>query len=502
MDSYQEEREIDLKQLFFTVLAKWRVLLVCALIGAVLGGVWQTAKNMSGVQQAQPAPEAVSGTGATDEAVPEEYSEYLRDKAYYESMNRFYSEMIANDEGLLAKQSRYQEDSVYARLDPNGVATAAAFLFIIPEGDDYGTNVAVTEGGSAVLSGVPSGAYRALAAYESAIGRDIDYVNIAERFDTEPQFIRELVSVSRDVVSCGLRIAAYGEDDEMAEAILGEVLSQAEAFKAKVEKTAGRHRLEILRNETTTGIERSLQATRFSEYNNLQTIRNRLATNRDALKNLTMPEEPAGYVVEGTAEDKEAEETQIVVTHTAGFNVREVVKFTVIGCFGGFFLAAFLYALYYILSGRVLSADEFNRRYRIKALTVLPGIRKSGIDAKIASMGNDKAYLNMTEEERIRVAASNFSVYAPDVKDVIVVGSVAAEALEAVANLLRERIADVNFTCAANINENAASLEALKAHSHVILVERALASVYGEVDREMQQLADWGKTVIGSVVVY
>ncbi|MBQ6903323.1 MAG: hypothetical protein IJQ26_02275 [Lachnospiraceae bacterium] len=99
------------------------------------------------------------------------------------------------------------------------------------------------------------------------------------------------------------------------------------------------------------------------------------------------------------------------------------------------------------------------------------------------------------------MAKANLSVYAPDVKDIILTGSIASPQLKRLAESLEQRIDGVRFAAAANINEDASALQALKAHEHVIVVEECLASDYGETDRAYQTLRDWDKKIIGSIVL-
>ena len=498
MESYQDEREIDLKQLFLTVLAKWRVLLVCALAGAVLGGACQIVRGNSAPVQIMGMTDSADSE-STEEEVPESYAEYVKEKAYYDGMKAYYEGQIEKDLKLMSERDAYVRDSIRYQMNWTDGVLANADVFVITDASGSGSSQTYTVNGS-VLYDLSDPVYHVLGSYNQLVYQEMELSLTAKRYDTEERYIRELISIGRDDYARCITVSAYGFDEEMAEDLVNEVIKTIEGMRDRVTAIAGNHRLEVVRSAPFSVVDGGLYNSRVDIANVLQNIRTRVTTNQDALNKLEEPTEPSDLIIE-TQENGETSEVTATVAKK-GVSVQSVVKYALLGLFVGLFGAAFLYAIYYVLSGRVLSADELNRRYRIKALSVLPGGQKSGLDAKIASLGNDKAYLNMSEEERIQVAASNFSVYAPEVKDVIVVGSVASETLEKVAGLLQDKIKDVHFACASHINENAASLEALKAHESVILVERALSSAYGEVDREIQQLADWGKTVIGSVVIY
>ena len=180
---------------------------------------------------------------------------------------------------------------------------------------------------------------------------------------------------------------------------------------------------------------------------------------------------------------------------------RSVIRYGVIGCVGGLFLGLFLLAMYYVLSNRILSADEMNRRYRLRALTVLPDERHTtGVSGTLQRIGADAVYHRMAGEERLQVAKANFSVYAPDIKEALLVGEMPVAEMEEIRKALSARIPEVQWSVAAHINENAASLEMLKNAENIILTAKVLSSKYTDLDRMMQTLHDWKKTVVGTVV--
>ena len=179
----------------------------------------------------------------------------------------------------------------------------------------------------------------------------------------------------------------------------------------------------------------------------------------------------------------------------------QAVKYAVAGFAAGVFLAACLLAAYYILFGIILSAEELNSRYGLRTLTVLPKSGLKGLSLKLARMGCDGTYYGMSPAEQLEVAAVNTSVYAPEARDILLVGDVDSRRLAEVAEALSEHMEGVQVTCAPNINENAASLQALKAYDYVILVEQLLTSRYARIDHTIQRLMDYNKTIIGTVVV-
>ena len=225
-----------------------------------------------------------------------------------------------------------------------------------------------------------------------------------------------------------------------------------------------------------------------------------IVTIKKARDDMREPSMPSQHIIIQTGEQSEGIDTVIVNENPAAMLSR-IIKGAVIGCLGGLLAGFMLLAMYYIFAGKVLSADEFNKRYGLRALTVFPAAGLRGVGLKCARAGRDGAYYRMTPVEQVEVACANISVYAPEVKELLLIGSVNGAKLEEVRKAFSERLKDVSLSCASDINENALSLQALKDHDHVILVEQMLSSRYEIIDRELKTLIDWKKDIVGSVVV-
>ena len=100
------EAEVNLKNLFFSVLYRWRSILAAALIGAVLLGVYQFVSL-----------ETVHRKG---ERTEEERQYEIDLQAYHASMDTFQAD-IETYTNLIAARKEYRNNSPYLKLDPQKI---------------------------------------------------------------------------------------------------------------------------------------------------------------------------------------------------------------------------------------------------------------------------------------------------------------------------------------------------------------------------------------------
>ncbi len=101
---YMYEQEIDLKDLLFTLLYRWRPILLAAVaLGLVLGSY----KVVKGLQSQQDA-----------SLVVETREQYEQDKINYEEGLASYEKNIESIQKAVKDLDRYMEESVLLKIDP------------------------------------------------------------------------------------------------------------------------------------------------------------------------------------------------------------------------------------------------------------------------------------------------------------------------------------------------------------------------------------------------
>lgn len=472
---FEEEREIDLKQLFLVLCTKWKLIVIAAVIGAILGGIYGAVNRgtITAVVPAEEATEQIEGPSVGEWEI-------------YDMQKKLYEGRIAQNMQLMEAQKNYLESSPRMKIDFRDVSVASAIVYVTRDED-----LQVRSGDETGLSLTTR---RILNAYVNEVYSASVMEGLAKKLDTDAVYVRELYSAgANENLSC-VTITATAVDDATAEMILDDLVRAAEGAKSRIASEYERHEMSVMSLATYSGINTAIRDAQNEATKQIDAYNTQIIADKTALTKLEEPKE------EKPAETTDTETATVTTTIPAPLSMRNVIKNAVLGCVAGIFLSAMLFVMYYIFSGRILSAEEMNRRYGLRALTVLPSAGIKGLDLKLARMGRDGAYYRMSSDELLEVAVANLSVYAPEVKELLLVGSGDAAFLERVKGALTARLNGVSLACAPDINENADSLQALKAHEHIILVEQILKSRYEEIDRELKTLIDWKKNVVGSIV--
>ena len=165
------EQEIDLKDLLFAMLYKWRLILVVALaLGIVLGGFKAFSTYMS---QNDPA------------VLAEKEEEYQKDLEIYEKNKSTSEREIDNLLKDIAEQQTYLEKSVRMNMSPYDVWEAKADLFVKTDyvimPDMVYQNVDYTD--------------TILQAYQSALTNTEFLQKVAKKVGTEPRYLKELIEI-------------------------------------------------------------------------------------------------------------------------------------------------------------------------------------------------------------------------------------------------------------------------------------------------------------------
>lgn len=483
-----DEREIDLKQLVVLTLLHWKPILGIAVFFMLAGACY---KYMAGTTI--PTPVAKLTTAQTNLRVEsrEEYDNAMIKYNQQKASNAYLRELYAHEIEMLAAQLKSQEEfidkSLRMKLDPEDVAIASAELYIT-----------VQNGGDTleeVLADGNTGKAAVINSYSYQLWRT-DYLDeIAAGMDTTPGSIQELILVNTLAELSGLTISVRANETKDAEAILNAILRHAEQIHEEIAETVGEHTVVVSGQTVIRMPDNMTLSWQNGIWSDRRTMEWNLASAQSALAGLTEPVEP---VLPTTVKEGSGDTINSVRQAT----VTDIVKYGGLGFIGGLLVGCFAVAVYLILGNRVFSAEEMNRRYHLREITVFPKSEKmKGFNAFVRRFDADASYLRMPAEERLALAASNLSVYAANEKRIVLTGSVGQQALEKVQRLLADLMENREILCAPNLMRSAASMEMIREQGCVVLVESAVESRYSEIDREMQQLSNWNRDIIGSIVI-
>ncbi|MBR5970925.1 MAG: hypothetical protein IK016_11375 [Lachnospiraceae bacterium] len=504
----REEREIDLKQLMVVVLAKWRLIVIVVIFCMLSGAAAGAFRNLNQTEQ-EGNPQEMSDVASSSETkpmTPEEYraalEDYQADQNYYNSATENYQQWIREDTALLNERDTYLKTSILKGIDPYHVAYSIAEIHILKEDTALGRAEA-----SGRIVTTDREMLRLLRLYQSYLTDSALLDKCAKQLQTEEKYIREIVSCSTDGNIGYVLLSIRGQSTDTTEIIMDTMLSDLDEIHQEISETISvQHDAVVLWRNHYYGIDDGLVLQKTNEMQGRFNQKKRIADNILALEKLDEPVLPTG--LEASA-DYDDDGNKMTADGADAFSATEAnppgaaLRWAFLAACFGCFATIFLFAMYYVLTGRALSAGEMADNYRLHMIGMLSseGAGASRIDRKLVSLGADYAYDHMTVAEQLAVVKTNLSVYAPETNAFLLVGSVNRQVLEQTAGQLRQVMPEATFSCAARIHENVASLEELRRFEQIILVEEPLRSKYGQMDREIRMIAEWKKLIVGLIAV-
>ena len=489
--TYNHEEEIDLIQLAFSILHKYRQILMTVVICAVLAagfGLAKTAYSSYAAGKAADSEDVAVAKSAAQQKYDEEMLAYREEKTKHDTnVQEYQEELLENQQAIestkikIQNTQEYLDNSVLNTIDPYNVPVAQADLYVstdykIMPGMDY-QNVDYTD---AVLK-----------AYSSLITNSETMDKIAKTVGMEERYLRELVSVSGDSSTRLLTIRAYGADEATANKILDAVLVRMEDVRPTIQGTVGSHSI--------------AQLTRTSTVSVMTWLRDSQQQNRDDLTNLqnqVTTLEAADRVLEQSIED-EQQALEAMELPEKPKEESSMAKMVILGALLGGVLACGVVVVKFLLDGMVYSASELNRSTGLPVLGALASDRtkKAGkLDAKLYQMEGRPD--GSADAEMLCLMAQTIRSRAPEAKNILVTGDLPADQLEALAAALQatEPLRGQSVTAAESILKAAATVPHVVAADAIVLAADCTVTRTDAVREQNEKIVRLGKQILGCIV--
>ncbi len=445
--------EINLKDLFFHILYRWRSILIAALIGAlVLCGYqyWSIKK--------------VHDEGK----LTKEERQYQIDlQNYKEDLESTQSTIRVNTQ-LLQGQNAYRNESIYIQLDAQSVWTAS--------------NKYLVKVDQSVLDKLPQGstldpADSILSAYTSPLSEAMEE-ELKEAFGTEkPEYISELVATEISTGENTVTVFVKAASKETAQAGMALLDAKMKALSTGKAQEIGAHELVIVSSETALKADKDLaekqEALAKSIMENqtaLQEARQKL----DKLEAVGEPKEPGWHLI----------------------------RMAVTGMILGIFLPASLYAVLYVLRGKLHNGRVISMRYK---LPVFGALATSG--SQHANKGLDKL---LAKWELGKMAADDETIYdniaaliaeKQGTGKVQFVSTLPAEKLQKTKEAFVKRLPDRTIDVQGDFNHHSEGIMEAANADAVIIAEEKDVSRLKDMDRMAETLIIAEANVIGAIVL-
>lgn len=454
------EQEIDLKDLMFAVLHKWRpIILIAVLLAIVLGGF-----KGATTYKKQNDPEVIK---EAEEKYQDDLELFNKNKATCERE-------IENLKTDIANQQEYLEKSIWINMSPYDVCESRVDLYITT---DYEIMPGMVYQNMDYTDTI-------LQAYQALLTSSAVMEDVAKTVGTEPRYLRELVSVSVGTNSGKLNhlltISVKHTTKRDAQKVMDEIIEHMNEMHEQVVASIGEHTVNTVNNGVSASVDLSLADKQRSETERLTTLNDSLETKQ---KNLEDMEEPEKTVSSRTAALKSG------------------IKYAVLGGVLGGFMVVFFVCVAFLMSDKVYSVRELKNRYKLKILGTMP-VKNRRVFGKIDAWLNrlEGRAGNVDEDAEYALIAANIRNYAESMKSILVTGSVDTAVLETVAGRLAADLAGVKVLVGGNMLQDVETIKKLPECDGVVLVEQCMNTKYSTVELEIERTTDLQKNVVGCVV--
>lgn len=486
MSIEMEEREIDLIDLIADILSHWRGILVCMLVGAVLMGAFSYVKSV-------PESEEII---EEEEKAPEERIQSLEE-------NLKEAEKVAvlsaiDDERELELYQQYMDTSVLMQMDSYDVPRIVMIFSI--QMDDMGQSYILRSVYEDLINNV--GMYEWL---EEKTG--ISAVSAAELVSAQGRTGITVLNGGQETVagSDSLRVQVIHSDAEECEKLAQAIKDYIKQQHTRLTRELGAHEITLLSESAGTMMDTGVRDRQISYANSLLSLQSGIANAIDAFT-----EDQSDYyelLTQKELKDNAASGEDDGEAEGAVVKPSVSKKYVLVGAVLFAFVYAGIFFVLYVLNGKLRTADELQSLYHISQLGLVvrdKEKKKVFIDKWIDSLRNRKKR-QFTGEQSLQLAATAVKISAgkQGLDTVYLMGCDLKAGAEAVCRNLKELLEQENITAVIldNVLYDAAAMDELEHAKGIVLVEKAMSTMYDEISRELELASRQGIKVLGGIIV-
>ena len=480
------EREIDIIDLMFHILLKWRVILVWMLVGGIL------MSGLSYVRSYQ-RQKAWSEAGALEQQQDE--GEYLRGQLTDVQINNV-NAALGYESGAEIWES-YLHESVKMQIDALNEPRAVLTFKVVAEDSET--------------------AYQMEQIYEDAVLGGLSlWLADDDQNEISAAAMSELAVLDKNSENNLTNITPYRDKDSFSIIIYHLSEEQCLELVEKVEeylynqnshlvKTLGNHEIQLVNRTFSFVMDTILLGDQQDIQNNIITLNNNAAK----LKNDFSDEEWQYYDYMKTKDVQEGSEVDQAVSASPDTHPAVNVKYVLVGLFLFAFLYIVLAFVKYIMNGKLQLSDDVNTIYGVPGLGVIPQER----NAKKAFAFVDQWILKLRDwnkrkfapDKAIGLAATTVKIAAKKegLEEVCCIGcdmqDRALKVADDIQTVLKEE--NISMRVVNNVLYDQEAMEQLLSAKGAFLLERAEGTLYSEMERELEILRRQDIKVLGVIVM-
>ena len=458
----RNEVEIDLLQLCFLCLRKWKAILLTGVVFALVLGGYKGAGQLSKVGTEV----AIEEEETADEKVTQYDSALSSYKASLDRLNETYE-----------KNHVYEQESIIMNMNPNDYYSGSCTYYI---NTDYKI--------------MPDKTYQDVdssediaQAYRSYLGSSecLSFVQSKLSEKIQAKYLSELIRVSG--TGRVLTIKVVGDTKERTAEILNAVNEAVDAYKKEVDTKIHEHQLDLMEyseaeNVPSTGSinegsynngpQTQIQVTNvqnnLSERNYVADVQRQFADNQNSLTSQIA----VLYDRYAALSDK-----KVSAAGSSGITrsqaLKAGIKFGIIGLIFGCFVAAGCIVFKAIVEDKINNAGEISYQFGLRIFgDYKSGTKANAFDRMLYKLSYGDALSD--KEKFYEVAAANVKTFAAafedeDIKEISLVGRIDSDALNNIVKSINNINGDETVKAAGDIIVDAAAINAIRDSKYTLI---------------------------------
>lgn len=460
MENRRYEQEVDLKDLLFAVLRRWRPIILVAIIFAILLGGYKGYKNIATMND----PEAVKKRADADY---EAMQTYELKKA---GLEREIENLGKSIEG----QQTYVDNSILMQINPYDEYVSNINLYV-------DTNFQIMPG--SVYQNFD--ATKSIISAYASLAQDGELSNfLSNELNVDAQYVQELIKVNPNYTTNTLGLSVKHETEEECNRAVSLIIEFFKDKKKALEETVAEHSLNVVNEVTYATVDLDLETRQKNAFNNLSSMENSLNEKTSELAKL---EEPKA--------------TQV----SMGSAIKSGIKYFILGGVLGGFMMVFFACVGFLMSDKVNGEKDLRKRFGVRVLGVFEDTGKkkafSFVDKWLDKLEGKKEAA-VSEETVYAIVAANVDNYIGSLKTLLITGTVDENILKSVAEKLEKILGakGIHLTAAPNINRSPDTIKLAAQCEGVIFVEQIGFSTFTNIEKELDAFTQLNKTILGAVI--
>jgi len=464
-DNYVEE--FDIKRLLFRIIYSWRKIIIVTLIFTIL---------IAGYKY-------ITGIRSLNNAAIQESNEiaYKTNMNTYEISRTTLEKDIENLITSIERQNKYNDESILMQINSFDEQMDTISFYI---DTDYQINPNLTYQTPDITDMVIR-SYLNFAQNGDMYKYIMD--NLSQKIDKK--YIKEIVTIWADFETNMIYAQVINNDSKLCDEIIELINVRLEQSQDYINKLIGSHTFEVINKSNQSLVDLNLEETQKANFQSVTNNELSLIEKQNALATLSIP-------------------TKNVVSNISV--IKSTIKYAIFSFAMGIFLVMGIILLTILLSDKLSSVNELRARY---SLRVLGMIDKSSMKSLFGFIDRWLNRLEGTSTVKIAENESIKRIYAnliailkvTDIRNssIMITGTAKIENIELIYKMLMAEFKDNSCVLlyGGNISYTANTIMQIVDCKAVIIVEEIGRSTYTEITKELVNVKDLDKKVIGAILI-